>query len=446
MADTLTDLFVKNMKPESKEYTRREKGGFGVRVYPTGRKTFFYMYRVDGDRRFLNLGEYYEPSRKGEAKGARLTLQEARDLYDSERAKVKDLKNGRAAGPDPVELRRQKSEQRKLARVERKRTPTVAKFIEEEYLEKYAKKKKRSWRTDEKILQKDILPLWGPLKITDIKRRDIHPILDDMINRGAPIQANRLLACVRKVFSYAVTRDIIEINPFLRMKLPSEENKRERALSEDEIKTFWGNLAVTDILPEMQRALKLILVTSQRPGEVIGMHSREIDGHWWTIPKERAKNKRTHRVYLTDLALELIGDAKGYIFESSKKPGQPFDSLVATKGLKRNFTIPVTDEKGKPLFTADGKPAVKNLLGVEPFTPHDLRRTAATLMAKEKVLKEHRERVLNHALEKLDAVYNQHDYDDAKQAALETLSGKLQHIITGNQGKVLSIKQGRKAK
>ena len=172
MADSFTDLFIRNLKPAEKEYSRREKGGFGVRVYPTGRKTFFYLYRVDGQRRLLNLGEYYDPKRKGEAKRDRLTLQEARDLYDSERVKVKDLKNGRATGPDPVELRRKQSEQRKIAQVERMRTPTIAKFIEE-YIEGHAKVKKRSWRTDEKVLKKDILPVWGPLKITDIKRRDI---------------------------------------------------------------------------------------------------------------------------------------------------------------------------------------------------------------------------------------------------------------------------------
>lgn len=145
-------------------------------------------------------------------------------------------------------------------------------------------------------------------------------------------------------------------------------------------------------------------------------------------------------IYLTDLALELIGDAEGYIFESPRNPGHPYDSLVATKSLKRNISAPLTDAKGNPLFTSDGKPAVKNVLGVEAFTPHDLRRTAATLMAKQKVLKEYRERVLNHALEKLYATYNQHDYDDIKQIALETLERKLQSIITGKaKDNVVSI-------
>ena len=92
-------------------------------------------------------------------------------------------------------------------------------------------------------------------------------------------------------------------------------------------------------------------------------------------------------------------------------------------------------------------PAEKNRIGIEPFTPHDLRRTATTLMAKAKVLREYRERVLNHTLEKLDATYNQHDYDEIKQTALETLERKIQSIITGKgKDNVVSIGTARKSK
>jgi len=453
MADAFTDLFIRSLKPAEKEYSRREKGGFGVRVYPTGRKTFFYLYRVDGQRRLLNLGEYYDPKRKGEVKGYRLTLQEARDFYDSERVKVKDLKNGRATGPDPVELRKQQSVRRKIAQFESKRIPTVAKFIEE-YIEGHAKIKKRSWRTDEKALKKDILPVWGPLKITDIKRRDIRPILDAMVKRGAPVQANRLLAYVRKMFSYAVSRDVIEINPFLRMETPSNENSRERYLSADEIMLFWNNLDATDAMPEIKRALRLILVTGQRPGEVMGLHRLEIEGRWWTLPKERSKNREANRIYLTDMALELIGDAKEYIFESPRKrrgekdvsdkiASHPFDPLVATKSIKRNLAVPITDDNGKPLFTDDGKPAVKNILGVAPFTPHDLRRTVSTHMAEIGIDEQTIDRIQNHVTNRkrgVTHVYVRYTYDKEKQAAMEAWERKLKSIVTGKStGKVVSI-------
>jgi integrase len=461
MADAFTDLFIRNLKPTEKEYTRREKGGFGVRVYPTGRKTFIYIYRVDGQRRLLNLGEYYDPKRKGEAKGDRVTLQEARNIYDSERARVKDLKNGRANGADPVELRKQQSIQRRLAQVERKRIPTIADFIDE-YITGHAKVKKRSWRIDEKVLKKDILPVWGPLKITDIKRRDIRPILDAMVKRGAPVQANRLLAYVRKMFSYAVARDVIEFNPFLRMDAPGNENSRERYLSADEIRLFWNNLDATDAMPEIKRALRLILVTGQRPGEVMGLHRREIEERWWTLPKERSKNKEANRIYLTDLALELIGNGKEYIFESprrtrnkdeeetQKKNGEekkisshPFDTLVAAKSIRRNLAVPITDDNGKQLFTNDGKPAVRNVLGVAQFTPHDLRRTVSTHMAEIGIDEQTIDRIQNHVTNRkrgVTHVYVRYTYDKEKQAAMEAWERKLKSIISGKAfGKVVSI-------
>ena len=81
MAGTLTDMLVKNVKPTDKEYTRREKGGFGVRVLPSGRKVFFFLYRIDGQRRFLNLGSY-----KTKENPDGLTLAKAREEYDAERA------------------------------------------------------------------------------------------------------------------------------------------------------------------------------------------------------------------------------------------------------------------------------------------------------------------------------------------------------------------------
>ncbi|MEI6208397.1 MAG: hypothetical protein WCP20_16590 [Desulfuromonadales bacterium] len=106
----------------------------------------------------------------------------------------------------------------------------------------------------------------------------------------------------------------------------------------------------------------------------------------------------------------------------------------------------MTDAKeGNPLYKNDGTPAAENRLGVDHFTPHDLRRTAATLMAASKIKFEHRERVLNHTMGKLDGTYNQHDFDDEKQAALETIERKIKSIISGASSNVIPITSGRKA-
>ena len=431
-----TDRFIMNLKPEGKIVDIREGEGFGVRILPSGIKTFFYIYRFNGKRRFLNLG-HYDPNA---ASGERGTLAFFRKEYTAAKKKVQD-------GVDPLG-------EQALRELERKRTPTVAKFIEE-YIDGHAKVKKRSWRTDEKVLKKDILPIWGPLKITDIKRRDIRPILDAMVKRGAPVQANRLLAYVRKMFSYAVSQDVIENNPFLRMDAPAIENSRERYLSAEEIRIFWKNLDLTDAADEIKRALRLILVTGQRPGEVMGLHRREIEGRWWTLPKERSKNREANRIYLADLALELIGDGKEYIFESPRKKrkkvgeekdnaSHPYDPLVATKSIKRNLAAPIIDDEGKQLFNDDGKPAVKNVLGIAPFTPHDLRRTVSTQMAEIGIDEQTIDRIQNHVTNRkrgVTHVYVRYTYDKEKQAAMEAWERKLKSIITGKTlAKVVSIR------
>ena len=94
---------------------------------------------------------------------------------------------------------------------------------------------------------------------------------------------------------------------------------------------------------------------------------------------------------------------------------------------------PLKDSKGNPLYNKDGKPATENRLGVDHFTPHDLRRTATTLMAKSKILKEYRERVTNHKLGKIDGTYNVHDYDDEKREALQELEIHLTCILRGTE-------------
>src|SRR5262249_4039862 len=93
-----------------------------------------------------------------------------------------------------------------------------------DYIERHAKRQKRSWRKDLLILEKDVLPRFGRRKERDLPRRDIIALLDDIVARGAPIQANRTLEIVRKAFNWAVGRDVLGANPCYRIAKPSSEN------------------------------------------------------------------------------------------------------------------------------------------------------------------------------------------------------------------------------
>lgn len=427
---TFTDTMIKKLKPEEKKYIRGEGNGFTIRVMPSGVKTWLYVYAFDGKRREMNLGSYPDVS-----------LETARGKFEDARKKIKN-------GIDPMEEMEQAAHARRMA-------PTVAKLVEE-YIEKHAKKFKRSWQDDERLLNVEIVPIWGKRKAADIKKRDVTLLLESIVDRGTPAMSNQVLKITRKMFNFAVERDILQHTPFTGVKALAPNNSRERTLNETETKTLWGSLDGAAISDEIRRALKLVLVTAQRPGEVAEMHTNEIDGKWWTIPAERAKNGKEHRVYLTATALELINDAieqakinreipadneySGFIFPCPhKKKVKSIDSHALPVAVRRNLAWPITDTKGKPLYTKEGKPATENKLGIDQFTPHDLRRTAATFMAGMGFMDEIIDAVLNHTKKGIIGTYNRHKYDREKQQALEAWERKLNNVITGEKGNVIPM-------
>ncbi|MBJ6801506.1 tyrosine-type recombinase/integrase [Geomonas propionica] len=429
-----TDKEVKNYKPEAKEYWRREGQGFSLRVLPSGVKAWYYIYTFDGRKRYLPLGDGNYPE---------VSVAQARELCTAARVKV-------AKGIDPLGEKTQ-------AALERRHTPTVADFIDE-YIEGHAKRLRRG-KEVERALKVEVLPRWGKRKITDITTRDIKLLRDEIAGRGAPVMANRCMSYVSGMFAYAVDKDAIKVTPYVNIKRAVKEESRERTLKADEVKQLWEALDGDGLMmsAEIKTALKLILLTAQRPGEVIGIHAKEIEGRWWTLPKERTKNGKSHRVYLTDTALSLIGSLEGreYVFPAWRGGDGCVTVGALSYAIRRNIkgqsvvTDKVKRRKGEaykrgPYRTKQSVEGV-NRIGFEMFTPHDLRRTALTLMGSEGIQYEVREKVANHTLGKLDEVYNRHDYDDFKQEAMEAIENKLHRILTGEvkKGKLISIQRRR---
>ncbi len=417
-----TDIYIKNLKPEPTKYYKREAHGFAIKVWPSGVKTWVYIYTFESKRKEMRLGEY--PAMK--LADARTKYNEAYELH----------KNGR----DPGAEERQQKEERRLA-------DNIEDLVKE-YIKKHAKVNKRSWKNDERLLNKEVVPIWGDRKAEDIRKRDVVLLLEGIVERGSPAMSNQTLKIVRKMFNFAVERDILQHTPCTGVKALAPNNSRERTLNEAEIKALWANLDAGIISDEIKRALKLILVTAQRPGEVIGMRAVEIDKRWWTIPSERAKNGRAHRVYLTNLAVSLIGDTKGkdFLFPCPhKKKIKQIEAHAVGVAVRRNLALPVTDKNGKPLFDADGNPVTENKLDIEQFTPHDLRRTAATFLAKMGNMDEVIDAVLNRAKQGVIKVYNQYRYDAEKLKALEAWERKLNSIIAGTTSNLVSIAKRKKS-
>jgi len=397
-----TDVFLRNLKPQAKRYLVWENHGFGVRVSTTGKKNFIYSYRYDGKPRFLTLGTY--PA---------MTLAEA---YKAHAEAWKMLEQGHDPGAVAVAARREERE-----------APTVAELAAE-YLERWAKPRKRSWKVDERILKKDVLPEWGRRKAKDITRREVIRLLDRVAARGG-IMANRTLAVVRKMFNFAVSRDIIPASPCTAVQAPAPENRRDRVLTAEEIKTFWLNLDKTPISEEIKLALKLQLVTAQRKGEVISSAWADFDreGGWWTIPAEKSKNRLPHRVPLSALAKEILAAAQTLAGDS----GWVFPSLRTTGHIT-------------PAAVDHALRQARPLLGLDHFVPHDLRRSAASHMTGMGIPRLVVSKILNHVERGVTAVYDRHSYDNEKRQALEAWGYRLQNIIQGaeKEGKIIPLFRG----
>ena len=155
------------------------------------------------------------------------------------------------------------------------------------FINKYAKRRKKSWKEDQAIICRDMLPTLGGKYAEHIGRKEISTVLDKVIKRGAPIQANRVLELISKIYVWGISQGIVDTNPCYRMEKPSKRNKQDRVLNEEEIKILWNALGKDEVklLPTTSLAIKLILATAQRPGEVSGMLWSEIDKDWETSDK-----------------------------------------------------------------------------------------------------------------------------------------------------------------
>lgn len=368
------------------------------------------------------------------------------------------LKRAATQGEGPTRLaeaREIEEARRREEEMARRREVTVAKLVEE-YIERHAKRNKVRWQEDQRALEYDLVPVLGDWLAKDITRHDASNLLEGIVRRGSPVQACNVLEKCRKMFNLAVEWGYVEYNPFAGMKKPAPRPERDRVLIDEEIRIFWnsiapGNFGISMSL-EMRRAFRLMLVTGQRPGEVIGMHRREIDGQWWTIPRERSKSRRPHRVYLTNTALELIGDGDGYIFPSPREKNRPIAENAMALSLRRNILGAGDGRKVKELSGRKRQetlkklenPTLVNRIGVEHFVPHDLRRTFLTGLAKIRVPYEVRERIVNHSLGKLERTYNLHDYDEEKVIAMQKWDAHLGRIVSGRgeEARVISLFPG----
>jgi integrase len=255
----------------------------------------------------------------------------------------------------------------------------------------------------EGALRRDVLPVWGSRPIRTISKRDVHELLDGIVDRGSPGMARSVHAYLRSLFKWAVGREILAADPMAGVEKPAAAGKRSRALSDDELCAVW-KAAGADPYGDI---IRLLILTGARREEITRLRWSEIVGDTISLPAERTKTSTPRLIPLSSQAKSVLAGVK---------PNGPFV-----------FGAPRAWHRAKARIDAATRIN-------EPWVIHDLRRTTATGMQRLGVGLQVVEAVLGHAGTRagIVGVYQVHDYLDEKRAAL-TLWGAHVAALAGGK-------------
>jgi integrase len=383
------DQWVKNLATKATRYAEPdpELAGHFIRVTPSGAKSFTAIARDPYGKQVWTTIESADV----------IGIEEARDRA---REIIKRVKSGKAAvEPPPTK-------------------PDSFKAVAENWLRRYvAKKALISQREIERILVKYVLPYWGDRPFIEIQREDVARLLDRVEDRHGARQADYVLAVVSKLTNWFATRSSSYSSPVVRGMGRAEPGKRDRILTDDEIRIVWRQAETGGTFGAIVR---IALLTAQRREKIAAMRRSDVADGTWTIPTEQRQKGAGGALVLPEIALKIIKEAprvegNAYVF-----PGRSDGHFNGFSPCKRAF-----DKKLPPL---------------PHWTLHDLRRTARSLMSRSGVPSEIAERVLGHAIRGIESVYNRHDFRDEKADALRRLARLIETILNPPSGNVLPMR------
>lgn len=398
--------------------------GLALRISVSGSKIFYQVYSDDsGKRVWHRLGDYPQPmtlaAAREAARGVRVEVQGGRDPAAEKRAQRASM-----SVSDLVEnyLKRAVGERRSIDEIARRLRKNVSGRDE-----------------DGKPLAGASSGCIGDVKLAELHRRDLTRCIDAIVDRGAGVEANRVFEDIRAMVRWARGRGDIDQNLTEGMRRPTETTERDRWLTEEEIATLWAALPEADMSEGSRRILRLCLLTGQRVGEIAGMTRSELDldARVWALPPARTKNKQGHTVPLSEMAVEIIQAQMADVEALANRKGVDVPiEIFPAPGFRGPVAAMSLPKATKRLQKEDG-----TILGVAHWTPHDLRRTAATLMESAGVSPFVIGHVLNHLgttkASITSRVYARHEYNREKADAIRILASRIEAITSGESGKVL---------
>ncbi len=380
----LTDLKIKGLKAKPKTYLVRDGGGLNLMVHPSGKMSWIYRYRVNGNPGKMHLGRYPDVS-----------LKRAREKRNEQRNLVND-------GKSPAQ-------EKKLAKVALAASTTVQEFGEKFFAEQIEPR----WKNPINLrayLDNDICPKLGAMPVKDVSPVDIQNVVFGKRDRGAhgkkaPAAARQLRSFLKQIFDYAVAKQIRPFNPVLSLpaKYVGKVEARTRSLSPEEIRRFMHTIYGSDISRCLKLAFHLILITLVRKNELLKARWEHLnfEAAEWTIPKEHSKNRREHIIYLSSQALDLFRELQ------TLAGGSPF-VLPGRLSLNRPYAPNVLNETLTSLS-----------FDMPHFTVHDLRRTASTILHEKEFPSDVIETAMNHTIGGVRGVYNKAKYAEPRKKMLQ---------------------------
>lgn len=291
--------------------------------------------------------------------------------------------------------------------------PESFQAIAENWLRRYVRAKGlRSAADIEHTLRRHIFPLWGERDFISINRSDVARLLDHIEDNHGGRIADLVLSYIRSLTNWYAARSDTYISPVIRGMARHGLRKRERVLSDEELRLIWNAAAVNP--GPFGGLVKLLLLTAQRLDKVATIEWGDIDANGvWHIRSEPREKGNAGALPLPPLALDVVRAQR-------RIAGNPF--IFAGR------------EPGQPIHPRGGKRKFDRACGVTGWVLHDLRRTARSLMSRAGVSSEHAERVLGHAIKGVEGVYDRHRYEAEKGRALDALAGLITRILEGNDG------------
>jgi integrase len=413
---------VSSPKAGRLEYFDATLPGFALRIAATGHKAWVLFYRIGGKQRRYTIGTLATHPKVDQAR------ERAREI-------LRDVERGidpAAAKPVPA------------------RQPDTVRAVVSQFIERHAKPRTRSWQQTDQTLQRLVVSRWGDRDAVSITRRDVIELMDELVDKGTPITANRVLSLVRKMFAWAVERDILTASPVVNINAPGKEVERERVLTDHELIRVWAAADKTGGISGV--FFKTLILTAQRREEVAGMRWADLnmETRVWTLQREATKGDRSHEVPLSPLVVEVLTALPRtgtYVF-----PARGFRRVLGKPAAEGRLTDRdrhisgyskmkvALNAKIDAMLAADAAERCIEAEKQAEWRIHDLRRTAGTGMARAGIAVSTISRVLNHREGGVTKIYNRYSYLDEKRHALETWARKVESLVKPVPSNVVEIR------